>query len=255
MKEENKMQYYLHPPMLIVRAAAGFLIIVSMFFLVKTSSELRGYNRVQAPTTVSVSGEGKEFVKPDIATISVGVVKQNADLLKAQNETADAVNRVVSVLKNKGVADKDQRTISFNINPQYDYTRSGRKFLGYEIRQTIEAKIRDLSKVGDILASVAGAGSNEIGSLNFTVDDPKIAQEKARAAAITEAKNKAKALSRDLGVRLTKIISYNESSGGNPSPIPYFTKASYGMGAATEMAVPTGENEILMNVTITYEIK
>ncbi len=256
MEDKNKVNYYLHPPMLMVRVAAGFLVIVSVFFLAKIKNELSGYNRTQAPTTISVSGEGKEFVKPDIATISVGVVKQNVDLLKAQQDAAQVVDRVVVLLKEKGVADKDQKTTAFNIYPQYDYQNGQQRFHAYEVRQTLEVKVRDLSKVGEILAGVAGAGANEIGSLNFTVDDPKVSQEKARAAAIAEAKVKAAALSRDLGVQLVKIVSYNESSGGVP-PMPYFAKAEYGMGGAgtANVAVPTGENEINMNVTITYEIK
>src|SRR3989344_3232615 len=179
---------------LVAKMFVIFLIVISVFYIVKTKNELRGYNRVQPATTISVSGEGKEFVKPDIATISVGVVKQNVDLLKAQKEAADVIDRTIAVLREKGVADKDQKTTSFNIYPQYDYRDGVQKFRAYEVRQTLEVKIRDLSKVGEVLGGVAGAGANEIGSLGFTVDNPKAAQEKARAAAISEAKEKAQTL-------------------------------------------------------------
>src|SRR3989344_2455371 len=201
---------------LVAKMLVIFLIVVSVFYIVKTKNEFRGYNRAQPATTISVSGEGKEFVKPDIATISVGVVKQNVDLLKAQKEAADVIDRVLAVLKEKGVADKDQKTTSFNIYPQYDYRDGVQKFRAYEVRQTLEVKIRDLSKVGEVLGGVAGAGANEIGSLGFTVDNPKMVQEKARTAAIKEAKEKARALSRNLGVRLVKIANYSESGGERP---------------------------------------
>ncbi|MEK9175170.1 MAG: SIMPL domain-containing protein [Patescibacteria group bacterium] len=241
---------------LVAKMLAIFLIIVSIFYIVKIKNEYRGYNRTQPATTISVSGEGKEFIKPDIATISVGVIKQNVDLLKAQKEAADVIDKVLAVLKDKGVADKDQKTTSFNIYPQYDYRDGVQKFRAYEVRQTLEVKIRDLSKVGEILGGVAGAGANEVGSLNFTVDNPKAMQEKARAAAIEEAKTKAKTLSRDLGVRLVKIASYSESGGAQPPPI-FYEKAMYGMGVGggSDVSIPTGENEVRINVTITYEIK
>lgn len=235
---------------------AIFLIVVSVFYIVKTKNEFRGYNRVQPAMTISVSGEGKEFVKPDIATFSVGVVKQNVDLLKAQKEAADVIEKVIVVLKEKGVADKDQKTALFNIYPQYDYRDGIQKFRAYEVRQTLEVKIRDLSKVGEILGGVAGAGANEVGSLSFTVDNPKAVQEKARATAIKEAKTKAKTLSRDLGVRLVKIANYSESGGSQP-PI-FYGKTEYsmmGLGGGADVPMPTGENEVRVNVTITYEIK
>src|SRR3989338_5116980 len=121
MEDKNKIQHFIHSPKPIMWAAVALFVVLSLFVLVKIKAELRGYNRTQAPATISVSGEGKEFVKPDIATISVGVVKQNVDLLKAQKEAADVIDRTIALLREKGVADKDQKTTSFNIYPQYDY--------------------------------------------------------------------------------------------------------------------------------------
>ena len=260
MEDEKKSQCGLYHGArghgLATKMLAIFLMVVSVFYIVRIKNEWNGYDRARAPATISVFGEGKEFVKPDIATISVGVVKQNVDLLKAQKEAADVIDRTIAVLREKGVTDKDQKTTSFNIYPQYDYRDGAQKFRAYEVRQTLEVKIRDLSKVGEVLGGVAGAGANEIGSLGFTVDNPKAAQEKARAAAISEAKEKAQTLSRDLGVRLVKIASYSESGGAQPPPI-FYEKAAYGigMGGGADFSVPTGENEIRVNVTITYEIR
>lgn len=253
--EKNEAKYlHIRPPKQALWALVAFLTITSLFMLAKLKNEMRGYNRTTAPTTLSVSGEGKELVKPDIGIVSIGVVKNNLDLVKAQQSAAELINRVVHVLGQQGVAEKDQRTTSFNIYPQYDYRDGAQKFRGYEVRQTIEVKIRDLSKVGVILSGVTAAGANEVSSLTFTVDDPKAAEDKARAAAIAEAKTKAKKLAKDLGVRLKRIVSYNESNGGYPPPI-FYAKAEFGMGGSSAPAVPTGENEIRKNVTITYEIK
>lgn len=241
---------------LVAKMLVIFLIVVSVFYIVKTKNEYRGYNRTQPATTISVSGEGKEFIKPDIATINIGVIKQNADLLVAQKEATDVMGRAIATLKGKGIEDKDLKTVSFNIYPQYDYVRGVQRFRAYEVRQTLEVKIRDLSKIGEILSNLAGVGANEIGSLNFTVDNPKATQEKARAAAIKEAKDKAVALARDLEVRLVKIANYSESGGSQP-PI-FYAKAEYAMGmggAPSAPPIPTGENEVKINVVITYEIK
>ena len=141
---------------LATKMLAIFLMVVSVFYIVRIKNEWNGYDRARAPATISVFGEGKEFVKPDIATISVGVVKQNVDLLKAQKEAADVIDRTIAVLREKGVTDKDQKTTSFNIYPQYDYRDGAQKFRAYEVRQTLEVKIRDLSKVGEVFGDRFG---------------------------------------------------------------------------------------------------
>lgn len=253
METESK---YLHirPPREIVWAVVAFLVIASFFMLTKIKNEARGVSGVQPPS-ITVSGEGKEFVKPDIASVTIGVAKNNLDLLRAQQDAAKAIDAIVADLQKEGVAENDIKTISFSIYPQYDYRDGRQVFRGYEVRQTLEVKIRDLAKVGTILTGVARAGANEVGSLTFTVDDPKVAQAKAREQAITEAKEKAKVLSRQLGVRLGKITSYNESSGGGTPPPIFARSAEFGIGGDFAPPVPTGENEIRMNVSITYAIK
>ncbi len=255
---ENHESKFIHiaPPKQIVWAVVVFLAVASLLLLVMLRNEARGYNRTQPPTTINVSGEGKEFIKPDVATVNVGVVKQNVDLLKAQRDAADAINRVTAVLKDKGVAEKDIKTISFNIYPQYDYQDGVQKFRGYEVRQTLEVKMRNLENVGGIIAGVAASGANEVGSLSFTVDDPKAIQEQARQAAIAEAKVKAQKLASDLGVSLVRLVNYSESGGGNPPPIFYAKSEGLGGGVmAPAPSIPTGENEIDINVNLSYEIK
>ncbi len=77
--------------------------------------------------------------------------------------------------------------------------------------------------------------------------------------AIDDAKEKAESLSKDLGVKLVRIISFYENSndGGYPYPMYAESKAIGGDMAVTNVApsLSTGENKIMSNVTITYEIK
>jgi len=256
METNETKHIHIHPPREMMVVVAVFLAVVSLYFLIALKNEWRGYNRAQPPITISVSGEGKEFVKPDIAVANIGVVKNSADLVKAQQSASELINRVIFVLKERGVEEKDQKTTSFSIYPQYDWKEGERIFRGYEVRQSIEVKIRDLTKAGVILSGVTAAGANEVSSLSFTVDDPKIAQEKARKAAIDDAKTKAKTLAKDLGIRMVRIVSFNESSGGYSPPVFYAAKAEFGVGGGDiAPSVPAGENEIRSNVTITYEIK
>lgn len=237
-------------------SATTLLVFASLFFIVKIKTELSGFNRQFPENTISVSGEGKIFVKPDIAKISAGIVKKNRDFIIAQKEATEIINKTINFLKSKGVDEKDIKTTNYNIYPQYDYTKGESRFSGYEVSQNLEIKIRDLDKVGEILVGLTKSGTNTIGSLVFDVDDIDTTKTKARDLAIKNAKIKARELSKSLGVRLSKIVSFSES--GGLSPIYFGREASLGVGgdfSALPPSVPVGENEIIANVTITYEIR
>ncbi len=257
MENNESKNLNIRPPREILWAMVAFLAILVIFFIAKTANELSGYNRTSPIYTINVSGEGKVLVKPDVAVINVGILKDGTDLVAIQNSAAKVMDGVTSVLKSKGVSDKDIKTTSYNISPMYDYNNGVQKFRGYQISQNLEIKIRDLGKVGEILSAVANAGANQVGSLSFNVDDPKKAEADARNLAIQDAKAKAEILAQNLGVSLKKIVGFSESGGGVP-PIMY-AKAIGGIGIGGEAAAPpptpTGENEINVSVNLQYEIR
>ena len=127
--------------------------------------------------------------------------------------------------------------------------------VGYEVTQSLEVKIRDMEKIGNIIEGATAAGANEVGSLQFTVDKEEEFKKQARKEAIEKAKAKAEELASQLGVNLVKITNFSESS-----VIPYFyglekAAAPAGMGAGETPQIETGENKIEVTVTITYEIR
>lgn len=251
----NESKYlHIRPPKEALWALVVFLAVLIMFFAAKTWGEFKGYNRPYPASTISVSGEGKVLVKPDVAVVNIGVLRQGADLVSTQRSATEVINGVVETLKREGVEEKDTKTTSYSISPRYDYKDGTQIFRGYEIHQNLEVKIRDLGKVGGILSRSAEAGANQIGSIQFTVDDPKAAKEEARAMAIKDAQEKAAELSKNLNVGLKKLVSYSES-GGFPPPVPFYGKAAeFGLGGDAPV-VPPGENEISIFVNLTYEIR
>ncbi len=212
--------------------------------------------------TITVSGTGEVIVKPDMATVSFGVVKLSADVTTAQTESATKMEAILQVLKDNGVEDKDIKTTNYNIYPKYEYQNyvsypyGKQVMVGYEVSQTVSVKIRDLSTAGAILAGVGKAGATDISGLNFTVDDEDSIKDQARDLAIKDAKAQAKVLAKSLGVRLIRITSYTE---GGVYPVYYglekATAMGIGGGETDAPPVPTGENTITSNISITYEIR
>jgi len=232
-----------------------FLAVLIVFFSARALNEIKGYNRPFPASTINVSGEGKIFVKPDVAVVNIGVLKQGADLVSTQRAATDVINKIVEMLKRENVEEKDVKTTSYSISPRYDYKDGTQIFRGYEVHQNLEVKLRDLGKVGGILSRSAEFGANQVGSIQFTVDDPKAAREEARAAAIKDAREKAMKLAKNLNINLKKLVSYSESSGGLPPPTPFFGKAAeFGLGGDFP-SIPSGENEVNVFVNLVYEIR
>ncbi|MBU2263126.1 SIMPL domain-containing protein [Patescibacteria group bacterium] len=239
----------------------SILVIVLAIFLA-----IQAYNGFQEgkyigkdimpSNTITVSAAGEVFAKPDIAQISVSAVREAKTVLEAQKSHTESINKIVAYLKDSGIEEKDIRTSAYNIYPRYDYLRDkGQVFRGYEVSQTLDVKIRDLEKVGKILGGVAEMGANQVGGINFVIDDEDAVKEEARKQAIDKAKEKADQIAKDLGVSFGRLVSFYESSGDFPIYRSYMTE---GMGGAEPVPVPeipSGENKVTVTINLTYEIK
>ena len=160
--------------------------------------------------------------------------------------------------------EKDIKTTGYNIYPRYEYQsssayypNSGKQTLAaYVVSQNVTVKARKIEDAGKLLSGLGEMGVTNVSGLSFEVDDEDSVIAKAREA-ISDAREKAKKLAKDLGVSLVRIVSFSDS--GN-YPI-YYTKDSMtlGMGGMAESApapsIPIGENQFTSNVSITYEIK
>ena len=233
------------------------VIIAGSFYLAGKNME-----RSSVETgTLTVSGEGKVSSPPTIAELSFGVQTGPQKTAKmAMDMLTEDMNAIIAAVKAQGIEDKDIRTQSLSMNPSYDWT-SGRQILrGYEANQSLTVKVRDLDKSGDVLTAATNAGANQAGGVNFTIDEPEAVREEARKEAIAQAKEKAEKLADDLGATLGKLRSFSEGGDGMMPPMPYYSRMEMGVGGAMDEAaksvpVPTGEQEIRVTVSLTYELE
>lgn len=221
---------------------------------------MKSYQYIGKPTaerdTIAISGQGKMTGIPDVAAVGVGLTTEKADVKSAQTENTAKMNRLIANLKNLGVESKDIQTSYYNIYPQYDWPNGKQVLRGYQVSQGVSIKIRNLDKIGDILAAAGENGANQVSGLSFNIDDPEVLRQDARIKALENAKEKADALARVAGVKLGKIVSFSEYA---ETPISsYKALEGYGYGGGGEMAAPTvesGSMDVVINVTVSYEIK
>jgi uncharacterized protein YggE len=237
-----------------------FLIVLILFVGMLTVNEFKKgkYIGQDVQNTIGVSAIGEIYARPDLALISFSVVTEEQTVADALAKNSENMNKIIEFLKNSGLEDKDLKTTTFRINPRYEWRKSEssiypegeRVLVGYEATQSLQVKIRDMSKIGVLIEGAADAGANIVGDLEFTFDDEDEFKNQAREIAINKAKTKAKELAKQLGVSLGRIADFNESS---VSPIFYRAEEAYGLGGGAP-EVETGENLVQSTVTITYEI-
>ncbi len=230
------------------------LVIIGGLFLI--GAVMRASNAVVPSRTITVSGQGKVNISPDLATISFAVVSQGEKAEAVTKENTEKINRAIKFVKEQGVEEKDIKTTDYNLYPRYQWIEktNENKIIGYELRQTVSVKMRDLEKVDEIVGGLTSVGINEIHSLTFTVEDPEAQKNQAREEAFSNARIKAAAMARSNGVRLARVINFSESGDGYP-PIPIYYEKAVGIGGDSAPDIQPGEQEVTVNVSVTYEIR
>jgi uncharacterized protein YggE len=242
---------------------------------VRVFSDLKRFSNigkeVYPQSTIMVSGTGEAYAIPDIASFNFSVTELGDTVKQAQEKLDQKINKALSAIKEAGIAEKDIKTLSYNVYPKYEWEQKycaqmigvtcapGKNVLkGYEVSQTILIKVRDTEKVGDLVTKVGAVGISNISGVEFTVDDRDKYVAEARMEAIAKAKEKAKVLAKELGVSLGKMLYYNDNS-----VYPMYADAKGGgmMADSASMApmmkaeLPTGETKITADISITYELK
>ncbi len=212
------------------------------------------------PAVIAVSGEGSAQIAPDMAVVSLTVVRMEKTARAALDANNAAMAALLDAMKAEGLAERDLQTSSFSINPQYVYPRRDSdnqeppRIEGYSVSNTLTVRIRDLVNLGAILDKSVTLGVNQGGQIFFTNDDPSAAVTEARKMAVADAVARARTLAEAAGVGLGRVASISEQSRGVP-PVPMLRaeRAAVSMDAAVPVA--TGENEYSVTVRMEFEIE
>jgi uncharacterized protein YggE len=261
MEKPNSHQMMAHKPFKkpLVILMMILLVVLIIFLGVLTWNAVKEHDYIgrseQQIYTITITGKGKVTAIPDIATISLGVQTEKYKVVDAQRENTEKMNDIIKELKAMGIDQEDIKTTSYNIYPRYDWVEGQRILRGYQVSQNVTIKIRDLDKVGDVLDKAAGLGANQVGSLNFTIDEPEDLRQEAREEALAQAKEKAEALAKVAGVKLGKLVSFSETAATPYYPVYREMALDAGIGGGGGAPeIEPGSQEVEVTVTVTYEV-
>lgn len=207
-----------------------------------------------AGTRLDVSAEGQVTRDPDIATLSAGVVTQAGTAAAAMAENAKRMAAAIAALRRAGVADRDIRTASLSLQPQYRYADNQPPAVtGYQASNQLTVTFRDIKRAGPILDALVAQGVNQLSGPDFALEHPDAALDEARAQAMQKARAKADVYARAAGLTVKRIVAIGEGGGYAPQP----PRPVFMMARAEKMAtdLQPGEEKIGVTVNVTFELQ
>lgn len=213
-----------------------------------TNTQLR--EEPKSAKTIVVSGSGSVFSKPDLAYVTIAVQTQSKDAQSAQQDNARKMTSTIDTLESNGISENDIRTVGYRLDPLMDYESKPPVIVGYLSVNTVQVTIRDLNNVGKIIDVAVSAGTNVVQNIQFAISKDRLSglRNEAIAAAIQDARKKAEATSKSLGVELIGPTEVSITPGYEPGPILY--KAEN-----VQTPITPGELEISATVQVSYLFK
>ncbi|WP_051280168.1 SIMPL domain-containing protein [Anaerovorax odorimutans] len=197
---------------------------------------------------MSLIGQGTISVKPDVASVVLGVRTENLQLEIAQDENTMKINQIVSSLKEIGISPNNIQTQSYMIYPQYDFIDNRQILRGYIVIHDLKVTIKDMNTIGNIIDTAIQNGANQVNSITFSVGDPSIYYQQALNLAIDDVLGKAKTLGEKLKINISEVpVQIIEEGAQNEVPIQPFL-----MQSKESTPIQTGQIEITARITAIF---
>ena len=238
------------------------LRFLSTTALAVTTAALSGTAFADTPATAPIAGtrlelsaDGEVTRPPDIATLSAGVVTQASSAAAAMAENAKRMTAAIAALRRAGIADKDIRTASLSLQPQYRYADNQPPAVtGYQASNQLTITFHDIARTGPILDALVGQGVNQISGPDFALEHPDAALDEARQQAMQKARARAEVYAKAAGLGVKRIVAISESGGYSP-PQPRANMIMVTAMRKESTDVQPGEEKIGVTLQVTFELQ
>jgi uncharacterized protein len=212
------------------------------------------YNQTINGTRLELTARGEVNAVPDLAIINAGVVTQAIDARTAMAQNAQRIQAVIGALRGAGIAERDIRTQSVSLQPQYRYQENRPPVVtGYQASNQLNVRFRNINQAGPILDTLVRQGVNQIDGPTLTIDQPDAMLDAARVDAIRKARARAEVYARASGLNVRRIVVISEQADVGGRPVPMMAARAAMVEQASTAIVP-GEQEIGVSVSVVFEL-
>ncbi|HCZ9272480.1 TPA: oxidative stress defense protein [Vibrio alginolyticus] len=159
---------------------------------------------------VTTTGYGEVTATPDMATFSVKVVDTTMTAEQAKLSVDKTVEEFLKSLSDAGLSKDNITSSNLYLAPQYHYPKSGKaELVGYRASRSIDVTVTDLKNLNQYLDMALEAGINQVDNIQLKVSNQAEYQQKARMAAIKDAREKAGSLATGFEKKLGDVWQVN----------------------------------------------
>lgn len=205
---------------------------------------------------IHVIGRGVVQVIPDEAQMRVGIRATATTAQEARATAAEAMQRVITALRDEEIGERDMQTGQFSITPEYRYDPDGQHQIGHSVTNSLLVRCKALDRVSAIVDATIAAGGNTIAieGIQFLRGDAKPAQEEARQKAVADARAQAESLAREAGVHVGVPLAIGVAQHAIP-PRPMMKMRTMAVAAEASTPIEAGELEVAVEIDVTFAIK
>lgn len=204
---------------------------------------------------VVTAGEGVIQSTPDRAWITVTAESRASSPRDAQRRNADAMTPVQDRLRMAGIPQDAIKTVVYDLQPDWDYSNDRRVLRGYVARNTIDVRIDNIDRVGELLDLVVNAGATSVEQIRFDLKNRERVEREALRVAVADARERATAAASGAGLTVDRIIRIDEQGVSSP-PIRVLTETlQAGRVASAAPPVTPGSMEVRARVALTMLLK
>lgn len=212
----------------------------------------------QPTPTIEMIGTGTVHAQPDTAFVNSGVVSTGRTARDAVSTNTAAMNKLLEVVAKAGIDARDVQTSNLAVSPLYDGGNGQQqpRINGYQVSNQVTIRVRDLTRLGDLLDDMIAAGGNVLNGVSLTIDDPSKLYDEARKKAFADALGKATVYAEAAGMKLDAVHSITEGvSAPMPMAVPQMMRAGgMEMAAAAPVPVQAGQLDLTVNVDVTWNL-
>jgi uncharacterized protein YggE len=235
--------------------AFSTLVITCLVLAKSAHAQTPAANPNEGPVVVT-AGEAILKRAPDRAWVQVTAESRARSPREAQKLNADAMSAVIQKLKGAGLAGDAIQTRGYDLQPEFDYANGRQTLRGYVARNTVEVRLDDLARVGEVLDASVTAGATSIGGVRFDLKDRSGVEREALRLAVEDARRRADAAASGAGMKVERVVRIEEQRAAPiPPPRPAVMAMRAEVAQAAEPPIEPGEVEIRASVTMVAAIR
>jgi uncharacterized protein len=221
--------------------------------ILTVAASARAQEPPPAVPTIVTSGEAIVRHVPDVAYITLAVESRAKNPRDAQRANADTMNGAQRQLANAGIPKDAMRTLGLGLQQEFDNTNGRRVARDFVARNTLEVRIDDVTRAGEIADAVIQGGATALEGIRFDVKDRAAAEREALRLAVADARARADAAAAGAGRSVDRILKIEDlrADGGGPPPAPMMRMAE----ASVTTAVEPGLIDIRAHVALTVSMR